>query len=99
MSAPLDRLKRRFEAIEKAGFDLSAAQFSTALGRAQEYYTGLVFEFHVPSLGAMSQVAGGGRYDHLLKRLGAPQDIPAVGCAIRTERIIGASRSNGGAAS
>lgn len=99
MSAALDRIKRRLDAIQKAGFGLENARFATALGRAQEYYTGLVFEFHVPALGAMSQVAGGGRYDHLLKRLGAPRDIPAVGCAIRTERIITATRPNGEGAS
>ena len=32
-------------------------------------------------------VAGGGRYDGLLKDLGAPEAIPAVGCAIHTERV------------
>jgi histidyl-tRNA synthetase len=36
------------------------------------------------------QVAGGGRYDTLLKTLGSSSDIPAVGCAIRDERVLAA---------
>jgi ATP phosphoribosyltransferase regulatory subunit len=41
------------------------------------------------------QIAGGGRYDHLLKTLGAERDVPAVGCAIRTERVLAARRKTG----
>jgi ATP phosphoribosyltransferase regulatory subunit len=33
------------------------------------------------------QVAGGGRYDNLLRDLGARERIPAVGAAIHTERV------------
>jgi len=39
--------------------------------------------------------AGGGRYDQLLKMLGAPRDVPAVGCAIRSERVLAARRKTG----
>jgi ATP phosphoribosyltransferase regulatory subunit len=38
-------------------------------------------------------VAGGGRYDTLLRALGASADIPAVGCAIRSERVLAARRA------
>ena len=41
------------------------------------------------------QIAGGGRYDTLLKMLGADRDVPAVGCAIRSERVIAARRATG----
>ena len=32
-------------------------------------------------------VAGGGRYNDLLQDLGAATRVPAVGCAIHTERV------------
>ncbi|MEQ1671965.1 MAG: ATP phosphoribosyltransferase regulatory subunit, partial [Hyphomicrobium sp.] len=55
-----------------------------------EYYTGLVFEVLAPALGAQSPVAGGGRYDGLMRAAGASADVPAVGGAIHTERLLAA---------
>jgi ATP phosphoribosyltransferase regulatory subunit len=52
-----------------------------------EYYTGLVFQVDVELRNAPLTLAGGGRYDGLLQDLGATQPIPAVGCAIHTERV------------
>ena len=49
---------------------------------------GFVFEVLALSLGPASPVAGGGRYDGLLKAVGAPRDVPAVGGAIHTERLL-----------
>ena len=37
-----------------------------------------------------SQIAGGGRYDGLLANIGAPRDVPAIGSAIHTERLLAA---------
>ena len=37
------------------------------------------------------QVAGGGRYDSMMEMLGAKQPVSAVGCAIRTERVLAAA--------
>ena len=45
--------------------------------RGLAYYTGVVFEVH-DRAGKLRAVAGGGRYDALLKRLGG-EDLPAVG--------------------
>ena len=45
--------------------------------RGLAYYTGVVFEVH-DRAGKLRAVAGGGRYDGLLKRLGG-EDLPAVG--------------------
>jgi ATP phosphoribosyltransferase regulatory subunit len=36
------------------------------------------------------QVAGGGRYDTMMEMLGAKKPVSAVGCAIRTERVMAA---------
>jgi ATP phosphoribosyltransferase regulatory subunit len=55
-----------------------------------EYYTGFVFELWAKDAEGAVQVAGGGRYDTLMEQLGAKKHIPAVGCAIRTERVLAA---------
>jgi histidyl-tRNA synthetase len=56
------------------------------LVRGLDYYTRATFEIQTQSLGAQSAVAGGGRYDNLVKMLGGP-DIPATGFAIGFDRL------------
>ena len=58
-------------------------QFITNFGRDVEYYTGIVFEF----FSGNKEIARGGRYDDLLKSLGAKKNIPAVGAAINLKNI------------
>lgn len=57
------------------------------LVRGLDYYTGTVFEIITEDLGAQSSLGGGGRYDHLIQKLGGP-DIPAVGFGTGLERIL-----------
>jgi ATP phosphoribosyltransferase regulatory subunit len=57
--------------------------FITNLGRNIEYYTGVVFEVFA----GKKEIARGGRYDDLLKSLGAKKKIPAVGAAINLNNI------------
>ncbi|HXQ68137.1 MAG TPA: ATP phosphoribosyltransferase regulatory subunit [Alphaproteobacteria bacterium] len=83
-------LARRFERLEESGVDLSTASFATEFGRDLEYYSGLVFQIEAGRGGGASPVAGGGRYDGLLRSLGAPVEVPAVGSAIHTERLLAA---------
>lgn len=90
MAAALDAFDRRLDLLRRLGVDVSCAEFSAEFGRTLEYYTGFVFELAVPSLGPLSPVAGGGRYDNLLKAVGAPLDVPAVGAAVHTERLLAA---------
>jgi histidyl-tRNA synthetase len=58
-----------------------------SLVRGLDYYTRTAFEIQTTSLGAQSAVAGGGRYDLLVKEMGGP-DIPAIGFAIGFDRLI-----------
>ena len=55
--------------------------------RGLDYYTRTAFEIVTESLGAQNAVAGGGRYDSLVKDLGGP-DMPGIGFAIGIERLI-----------
>jgi ATP phosphoribosyltransferase regulatory subunit len=56
------------------------------------YYTGLVFEVRVQTLGPQSPVVTGGRYDALMRAAGAGVDVAAVGAAVHTERLLAAIR-------
>jgi len=65
------------------------------LVRGLDYYTRATFEIQTGLLGAQSAVAGGGRYDKLVRTLGGP-DTPATGFAIGFDRlaeIVGIDRS------
>lgn len=56
------------------------------LVRGLDYYTRTAFEIQTTLLGAQSAVAGGGRYDGLVKMLGGPE-TPAIGFAIGMDRL------------
>lgn len=55
--------------------------------RGLDYYTKTTFEVTTDHAGAQNAVAGGGRYDGLVRSLGGP-DIPGIGFAIGFERLI-----------
>jgi ATP phosphoribosyltransferase regulatory subunit len=84
----LDIYDKRLAQLANAGLDLSRVTFAAEFGRNLEYYTGLVFEVISPLFGPASPIAGGGRYDSLLRSAGAAIDVPAVGGAIHTERLL-----------
>ncbi len=86
--AALDAYDRRLALVANAGIDLDRVTFSAEFGRNLEYYTGLVFEVSAPGFGSDSPIAGGGRYDALMRAAGAACDVPAVGGAIHTERLL-----------
>ena len=58
-------------------------KFNTNFGREIEYYTGMVFEVY----SGKKEVARGGRYDNLLKSLGANKNLQAVGAAINLNNL------------
>ena len=83
----IDVLEERTGFMAARGLDVSAMRFSTAFGRPLDYYTGFVFEAHDPAGAGARPVIGGGRYDGLMKKLGAASDIPAVGAAVWIDRL------------
>ena len=87
--------ERRSAILKESGVDLAEVPFSGEFGRNVAYYTGFVFEVVTPLLGPTSPVAGGGRYDGLLRAVGGPSGVPAVGGAIHTERLLAAVRGGG----
>lgn len=78
---------KRLELFEDAGLNPRRFKFSANFGRELEYYTGFVFQIEADSAHGPVAIAGGGRYDELLSDLGSAQKVPAIGCAIHTERL------------
>ncbi len=69
------------------------------LVRGLDYYSKTVFEI-IPIIDdeeerAQNAIGGGGRYDGLIKMLGAREDVPAMGAALGVERVILAMKAQG----
>jgi ATP phosphoribosyltransferase regulatory subunit len=90
LDAQLAAMDARMAALKSLGLEPGQVRFAAHFGRNMEYYTGLVFELWARDPEGPVQIAGGGRYDTLLETLGAKQPVSAVGCAIRTERVLAA---------
>jgi len=82
-AAARENFARRIFEMEELGLNPRRFRFAAAFGRELEYYTGFTFQIEVGE----TVVAGGGRYDNLLSDMGASAKIPAVGCAIHTDRL------------
>jgi histidyl-tRNA synthetase len=81
-SASVTRVAEWFELNERLQ-SLGVASFvqqDFRIVRGLAYYTGFVFEAF-QTVGTARALAGGGRYDNLIQKLGGP-DLPAVGFAI-----------------
>ena len=74
---------KEFQSVQNLKRLKQEVYFITNFGRDIEYYTGIVFEVFSGS----KEIARGGRYDDLLKSLGAKNNIPAVGAAINLNNI------------
>ena len=74
---------KEFKSIQNLKKLNQEVKFITNFGRDIEYYTGIVFEI----FSGTKEIARGGRYDDLLKSLGAKKNIPAVGAAINLNNI------------
>ncbi len=89
LDAALDAIDTRAGFIAARGLALDDMIFSASFARQLDYYSGFVFEARLND--AQEPVIGGGRYDRLLRTLGAQEDVPAVGAAIWIDRLGGAA--------
>jgi histidyl-tRNA synthetase len=60
-----------------------------SLVRGIAYYTGMVFEIISTKDKNLQVLCGGGRYDGLVKALGGPEEISALGFAYTLENLFG----------
>jgi histidyl-tRNA synthetase len=88
--------------VEASGYGPDRIRIDPSVVRGLEYYTGPVFEcellFEVPNekgeIVRFGSVAGGGRYDGLVKRF-TGQDVPATGFSIGVSRLMTALKNLG----
>lgn len=67
-------------------------EIDLAFARGLAYYTGIIYEVKVP--GFPVSIAGGGRYDNLIKIYG-DEDVPGTGFAIGLDRTLAAMQELG----
>ncbi|HKQ44244.1 MAG TPA: ATP phosphoribosyltransferase regulatory subunit [Rhizomicrobium sp.] len=95
LDAQLAAMDTRLDTLKTLGVEAEKIQFNAHFGRNMEYYTGFVFELWARDKEGAVQVAGGGRYDSMMQMLGAKNPVSAIGCAIRTERVLAAKGAQG----
>ena len=86
---PLDALRALFDALPGRGVPHSNVVLDLAFVPGIAYYTGIVFEIFCEGEEGPVTLGGGGRYDGLVKALGG-NDVPAMGFALRPDRIANA---------
>jgi histidyl-tRNA synthetase len=88
-TAPLDDVEAAFDLLSAYGPRADGVEWEAdlSLARGLRYYTGLVFEIYVESSEGPLQVAGGGRYDDLVRALGGREPVPACGFSYGLERV------------
>jgi histidyl-tRNA synthetase len=90
--------KESLEHFEKVQYLLKANnlpfKINPRLVRGLDYYNLTVFEWITDQLGAQGTVAGGGRYDPLIERMGG-KPTPACGWAMGVERVIELMKEQG----
>ncbi|SEC45663.1 ATP phosphoribosyltransferase regulatory subunit [Rhizobiales bacterium GAS188] len=96
LARAIETLDIRNGFMEARGIELAHLRFATGFGRNLDYYTGFVFEIRDAARPDSKPLVGGGRYDGLLRRLGAPLDVPAVGCSIWLDRILAGTPKSAG---
>ncbi len=89
-----DDLARLDGYLDALGLESSIVSFDPTIARGLDYYTGPVFEVNLKDKPQFGSVAGGGRYDNLVKRF-TDTDIPAVGFSIGVDRLLAAMDDGG----
>lgn len=84
-----DDLKSLDGFLDVLGLGSDVVAFDPTIARGLDYYTGPVFEVNLKDKPQFGSVAGGGRYDNLVKRF-TESDVPAVGFSIGVDRLLAA---------
>lgn len=100
--AGVDELEQISSLLVAQGYGSDRIEIDTSIVRGLGYYTGTVYEAELTfeisdDKGRKRQfgsVAGGGRYDDLVKRF-TGQEVPATGVSIGVDRLLAALREKG----
>jgi len=95
-SEGLKELRELVRFLDEFGVSEKNFALDASLARGLTYYTGSVFEVVLIGSRVTASVAGGGRYDDLIKAfLGGTRSIPAVGISFGVDRILEALQAAG----
>lgn len=87
-TSALNNISATLEILCSQGIPSERITLDLGLVRDIAYYTGVIFELNYLSKGVHVLIGGGGRYNGLVKALGNPTDIPALGFAYNLDRIL-----------
>ncbi|MDI9624613.1 MAG: histidine--tRNA ligase [Methanothermobacter sp.] len=82
----IDNLRELIRLLDD--FKVEEYVLDLGIARGLDYYTGIVFEIYVPSLGAQKQICGGGTYN--LIELFSGEKIQSTGFAFGFDRLVAA---------
>ncbi|MBV1768142.1 MAG: histidine--tRNA ligase, partial [Methanobacterium sp.] len=82
----LNQLEELLETL--AMFQMDDYVLNLGIARGLDYYSGMVFEIYVPSLGAQKQICGGGTYN-IIETFGG-EKIESTGFAFGFDRLMAA---------
>ena len=91
MGEPYGRFARIIEALKSMGVDDFTVD--PGIARGLDYYTGMVFEIDIDSLGAEKQICGGGEYS--LVPLFGGREVATSGFAMGFDRVLLALENQG----
>jgi histidyl-tRNA synthetase len=86
----LDQLQDLLNTLQN--FEMSNYIINLGIARGLDYYSGMVFEIYVPSLGAQKQICGGGTYN-LVETFGG-EKVESTGFAFGFDRLMAALMQN-----
>lgn len=90
LSEHIGYIKELFERLVSLGFKGEDLVFDASESRGLDYYTGITFDVLHAEIG--ENLAGGGRYDNLVKNFG--RDVPACGIVFNVEEIYRVDKSD-----
>jgi histidyl-tRNA synthetase len=88
MQEGLSELETVVRFMRMMGLPESNFQVDPAIARGLDYYTGTVYETRLAAHPGLGSICSGGRYDKLLRLLGAERDLPGVGISIGLTRLL-----------
>lgn len=93
MRAVAEEVAATFDLLVAYGLPIERSHFDLSFTRSLDYYTGIVFEYRALAEDG-DVLGGGGRYDELIRLLGAARDVPAVGFVIYLDGVLRSQVTN-----
>lgn len=88
MRQGVDELETVVGYMRMLGLPETNFRVDPSIARGLDYYTGTVYETRLLAHPGLGSICSGGRYDNLLRTLGADRDLPGVGISIGLTRLL-----------